>query len=427
MAVVGGALAGGLSIARSAHAAGDDEIKIALIGCGGRGTGAAQQALSTAGKVKLIAMADAYQDRLEGSLKTLEHQGNLKEKIDVPADRQFVGFDAYQKALAAGPDLVILATPPGFRPIHFEAAVAANKHVFMEKPVATDAPGVRRVLAAAQESLQKKLAVGVGLQRHHQNVYLETVKRLQDGAIGEITALRVYWNGSTPWCHTREELEEKYGHKLSEMDYQMRNWYYFTWICGDHIVEQHIHNLDVGNWVKGSYPVKANGMGGCQVRKGKDYGETFDHHAVEFEYADGSRMYSQCRHIPNCWNSVSEHAHGTKGTVNIGNGNIRSKESGNWRYSGPNPNPYQVEHDDLFASIRSGNPINEAENGAKSTMTAIFGRMCTYSGKELTWDEALNSKISLLPDELSFAATPKSLPGADGMYQVALPGLTKVV
>jgi myo-inositol 2-dehydrogenase/D-chiro-inositol 1-dehydrogenase len=211
------------------------------------------------------------------------------------------------------------------------------------------------------------------------------------------------------------------------MDFQMRNWYYFTWICGDHIVEQHIHNLDVINWLKGSYPVKANGMGGCQVRKGKDYGETFDHHCVEFEYADGTRMFSQCRHIPGCWNSVSEHAHGTKGTANIGNGFLKSKDGQTWRYSGPSPDPYQVEHDDLFESIRSGNPINEAEAGAKSTMTAIFGRMCTYSGKELTWDEAINSKISLLPDELSFNATPKSLPDANGLYQLPVPGLTKVV
>jgi myo-inositol 2-dehydrogenase/D-chiro-inositol 1-dehydrogenase len=239
-AVVGGALAGSLSIARSAHAAGDDEIKIALIGCGGRGTGAANQALSTAGKVKLIAMADVYQDRLDGSYKTLAKQENLKDKIDVPQERKFVGFDAYQKALDAGPDLVILATPPGFRPIHFEAAVKANKHIFMEKPVATDAPGVRRVLKAAEESVQKRLAVGVGLQRRHEAKYLETIKRLQDGAIGDIIATRVYWNGSTPWVRSREPGQ-------SEMDYQMRNWYYFTWICGDHIVEQHIHNMDVIN------------------------------------------------------------------------------------------------------------------------------------------------------------------------------------
>ncbi len=424
-AIVGGALAGSLSLAKSAYAAGDDEIKIALIGCGGRGTGAANQALSTQGKVKLIAMADVFEDRLDGSYKQLEKQTSIKDRIDVPKERRFVGFDAYQKALEAGPDLVILATPPGFRPYHFEAAVKAGKHVFMEKPVATDAPGVRKVLAAAEEAKKKNLAVGVGLQRRHQAQYLETIKRLQDGAIGDIVTTRVYWNGSTPWCHRREELESKYGRKLSEMEYQMRNWYYFTWICGDHIVEQHIHNMDVSNWLKGAYPVKANGMGGCQVRKGPDYGETFDHHAVEFTYADGSKMFSQCRHIPGCWNSVSEHAHGTKGTADI-SGEILSGND-KWRYRGDRPNPYQVEHDDLFASIRAGNPYNEAEYGAKSTMTAILGRMCTYSGKELSWDEAINSDISLAPDEFSFDATPKSLPDSHGMYQVPVPGLTKVV
>lgn len=426
-AIVGGALAGSLSLSRSAHAAGDDEIKIALIGCGGRGSGAAKQALSTQGKVKLIAMADLFQDRLDGSYKELSAQESVKDRIDVPAERRFVGFDAYQKALEAGPDLVILATPPGFRPIHFEAAVKAGKHVFMEKPVATDAPGVRKVLEAAQESIKKNLAVGVGLQRRHEAKYLETIKRLQDGAIGDIHTTRAYWNGSTPWVHTREHLESKYGRKLTEMEYQLRNWYYFTWICGDHIVEQHIHNMDVINWLKGAYPVSANGMGGCQVRKGKDYGETFDHHAVEFEYADGSRMFSQCRHIPGCWNSVSEHAVGTKGTATISDATIKVAGGESWRYRGPKPDPYQVEHDDLFASIRSGNPINEAEAGAKSSLTAILGRMCTYSGKVVTWDEAMKSPVNLAPDEFSLDATPKSLPGADGMYALAVPGITKVV
>jgi myo-inositol 2-dehydrogenase / D-chiro-inositol 1-dehydrogenase len=423
VAVVGGALAGNLAIARSAHAAGDDQIKIALIGCGGRGTGAANQALSTQGNVKLIVMADLYKERLDSSYQTLMKQGNIATRIDVPEDRKFVGFDAYQKAIDAGPDLVILSTPPGFRPIHFEAAVKANKHVFMEKPVATDAPGVRRVLAAAEESKRKGLAVGVGLQRRHQNVYLETIKRLQDGAIGDIMTTRVYWNGSTPWVHPRKPGQ-------SEMDFQLTNWYYFTWICGDHIVEQHIHNLDVINWLKNDFPIKASGMGGCQVRKGKDYGETFDHHAVEFEYADGSRMFSQCRHIPGCWNSVSEHAQGSKGTANIGNGMIKTTAGSTvetWRYRGATPDPYQVEHDDLFASIRSGNPINEAVNGAKSSMTAILGRMATYSGQEIAWDKAIESQISLAPDEFSFAATPKSLPDANGLYQLPVPGLTKVV
>jgi myo-inositol 2-dehydrogenase / D-chiro-inositol 1-dehydrogenase len=426
-AVVTGALAGGLSLARSAHAAGDDVIKIALIGCGGRGSGAAKQALSTKGQVRLIAMADVFQDRLDGSYKELMSQGEVKDKIDVPVERRFVGFDAYQKALDAGPDLVILATPPGFRPQHFEAAVQAGKHIFMEKPVATDGPGVRRVLAAAEESLKKRLAVGVGLQRRHEIKYIETIKRLQDGAIGDIVSTRAYWNGSTPWVHKREELEQKYGRKLSEMEYQLRNWYYFTWICGDHIVEQHIHNMDVINWLKGGYPVRASGMGGCQVRKGKDYGETFDHHAVEFEYADGTRMFSQCRHIPNCWNSVSEYAQGTKGTATISDALIAPAGGDGWRYRGPKPDPYQVEHDDLFASIRAGNPINEAEAGAKSSLTAILGRMCTYSGKVVTWDQAMQSPYNLAPEAFSFEATPKSLPDADGLYQLPVPGLTRVV
>jgi myo-inositol 2-dehydrogenase / D-chiro-inositol 1-dehydrogenase len=425
-AVVGASLASNLSISRSAHAAGDDQIKIALIGCGGRGTGAAAQALATKGNVKLIAMADLYKDRLDGAYNNLRGGNEVQDKsrIDVSDDRKFVGFDAYQKAIDAGPDLVILATPPGFRPMQFEAAVKAGKHVFMEKPVATDAEGVRKVLAATEEAKKKNLGVGVGLQRRHQKSYLETIKRLQDGAIGDIIAARVYWNGSTPWVKTRQELERN--GKISEMDYQCRNWYYFTWICGDHIVEQHIHNMDVINWLKNGYPVKANGMGGCEVRKGPDYGETFDHHAVEFEYADGTRMFSQCRHIVNCWNSVSEHVHGTKGTADVG-GRIDVAGGERWRFRGDNPNPYQVEHDDLFASIRAGNPLNEGEWGAKSTMTAIMGRMATYSGQELSWDDVINSKITIMPKEFSFEATPPVLPGADGMYRRAVPGVTKVV
>lgn len=417
---VGSALAGSLSIARSAHAAGDDQIKIALIGCGGRGTGAAAQALATKGNVKLVALADLFKDRLDGAYNNLKNEPAAKDRMDVPDDRKFVGFDAYQKALDSGVDLVILATPPGFRPIHFEAAVKAGKHVFMEKPVATDAAGVRKVLAAAEESKKKKLGVGVGLQRRHQKNYIETIKRLQDGAIGDIIAARVYWNGSTPWVNPRQP-------GWSEMTYQLRNWYYFTWICGDHIVEQHIHNMDVINWLKNGYPVKANGMGGCEVRKGKDYGQTFDHHAVEFEYADGTRMFSQCRHIVGCWNSVSEHVHGSKGTCDIGGSRINVKGGEGWHYRGENPNPYQVEHDDLFASIRAGNPINEAEQGAKSSMTAILGRMATYSGQELNWDDALNSKISIMPTEFTFEATPPSLPNAEGLYALPVPGVTKVV
>ncbi len=427
VAAAAGALAASLNVARQAHAAAnDDTIKIALIGCGGRGTSAAGQALSTAGSVKLVAVADAFRDRLDQSLNNLTKEAGAL-KIDVPEDQKFVGFDAYQKALATDCDLVILATPPGFRPIHFDAAVSAGKHVFMEKPVATDAPGVRKVLEAAAEAKKKNLAVGVGLQRRHQAGYLETIQRLHDGAIGDIVATRVYWNGDRPWKHKRAELERQYKKQLSEMEYQMRNWYYFVWLCGDHITEQHIHNLDVANWVKDGHPVKANGMGGSQKPRDTDDGEIFDHHCVEFEYADGSRTFSQCRHIPGCWGSVSEHVQGTKGTSTVSNFDIRPTTSDAWRYRGPQPNPYQVEHDDLFAAIRAGKPYNEAERGALSTMTSILGRIATYSGREITWDNALKSNVSLMPTEFSWDAKPLVLPGPNGMYPQAIPGLSKVV
>ena len=428
-AVVGGSLLGGLTVERSAHAAGGDALKIALIGCGGRGSGAAAQALSTKENLKLIAMADAFRDRLDGSLREISNQH--KDKVQVPEENKFIGFDAYKKAISVA-DVVILATPPGFRPIHFEEAVKQGKHIFMEKPVATDAPGVRRVLAAAEEAKKKNLKVGVGLQRHHQLGYIETIKRLHDGALGDITSMRCYWNGTTPWVHPRAELEKQAGRKLTEMEYQMRNWYYFVWLCGDHICEQHIHNLDVINWVKNGYPVRAHGMGGVEVRKGPDYGEIFDHHAVEFEYADGSRCFSQCRHINGCWSDVSEHVVGTKGTCWVGGGRGEYTMQGFkhdviWRFSGGGANPYQQEHDDLFEAIRNDKPYNEAENGAKSTMTSILGRMATYSGKVINWDDAINSKISVMPKTFAWEATPPTLPGVDGMYAHAVPGKTVVV
>src|ERR1043165_976490 len=265
--VVGGALVGALSIERAAHAAGSDEIKIALIGCGGRGSGAANQALSTEGKIKLIAMADAFPDRLNSSLNELKKA--KAEKVDVPDEHKFIGFDAYKKAIELA-DVVILATPPGFRPMQFEEAVRAGKNVFTEKPVASDAAGVRKFLAAAEEAKKKNLKVGVGLQRHHQAGYIETMKRLHDGAIGDIVSMRCYWNGSRPWQKKRADLEKQYGRPLTEMEYQMRNWYYFVWTCGDHIDEQHIHNLDVINWVKKGPPVKARGMGGREITNGPD-------------------------------------------------------------------------------------------------------------------------------------------------------------
>ncbi len=407
-----------------------DTLKIALIGCGGRGTGACGQALNTEGPVKLVAMADVFRDRLDSALNTLKDEvtkRNQPERIDVPEENKFVGFDAYKKAIALA-DVVILATPPGFRPMTFEEAVKQGKNIFMEKPVAVDAPGIRRVLAAAQEAKAKNLKVGVGLQRHHQAGYIESLKRIHDGAIGDVVAMRAYWNGNTPWVHPRAKLEEEAGRKLTEMEYQMRNWYYFVWICGDHIVEQHIHNLDVINWIKGGHPVKARGNGGCETRRGKDYGEIFDHHVVEFEYADGSVCFSQCRHQQGCWNEVAEYAIGTKGKANLSDGRWTITGTEKWMHKAKDKREkYQQEHDDLFAAIRSNTPYNEVEYGAHSTMTSIFGRMATYSGKELDWDAAIASNIDTMPKTLAWDAETPTKPGADGMYQLAIPGQTVTV
>jgi len=417
--MAGGALAGSLSVAQSAHAAGSDTLKVALVGCGGRGTGAAMQALSTTGSVELVAMADAFDDNLQKKFGFIKQK--FGDKVQVPPERRFVGFDAYQKAIDSGVDVVILATPPGFRPMHFEAAVKAGKHVFMEKPVAVDAYGVRKVLAAAEEAKKKNLCVGVGLQRHHQRSYIETIDRLQNGEIGDILLTRVYWNGSGVWVRSRKPDQ-------NEMQYQMRNWYYFNWLCGDHICEQHIHNLDVSNWLKGTHPAEANGMGGREVRTGKDHGEIFDHHFVEFTYPDGSTMMSQCRHIPGCFNAVTEFAHGTKGSAKV-NGSISGPDGQTvWRFRGEKPNPYQVEHDDLFAAIRSGTPYNEAEYGAHSTMTSILGRMATYSGQVIKWDDAINSDLRVgTPEEYTFNSTPPTTPDDDGRYPIPVPGKTKVL
>jgi myo-inositol 2-dehydrogenase / D-chiro-inositol 1-dehydrogenase len=401
-----------------------DAIKIGLIGCGGRGTGAAVQALSTTQNVKLVAMGDAFADRLNNSYKQIEKemQAGLKmSRLDVPKDHQFVGLDAYKKVLPLC-DVVILATPPGFRPDHFTAAVEAGKQIFMEKPVATDGPGIRKVLAAAEIAKQKKLNVVVGLQRHYEIMYQNWIEKIHAGAIGDIVSGNVYWNNAGVWVNKRQE-------KQTEMEYQMRNWYYFNWLCGDHIVEQHIHNIDVANWVKKGYPVKASGMGGRQVRTGKEYGEIFDHHAVEFEYADGTIISSQCRHMPGTPDKVTEAFVGTNGRAPKPGLLIDKTGKNILRHNGKDdPNPYQVEHDMLFEAIAKGEyKYADAENGAKSTLTAIMGRMSTYSGQVIEWEKALNSNISLFPEKLDWNAMPKVLPDKDGFYPIAVPGKTEVI
>lgn len=419
-----------MPIARAAYAAGSDTLKIALIGCGGRGTGAAAQALSTSGSVKLWAMADLFADKLETSLASLckgqnarydvaAHKG-FAGKVEVPPERRFIGFDAYKQAIDSGVDVVILTTAPHFRSIHFAYAVQQGKHAFLEKPVAVDAPGIRRVLAAAEMAKQKNLKVGVGLQRHHDALYEETVKRIRDGAIGDIVFQRAYWNG------TGYRIRPPREPGMTEMTYQLRNPYHYTWISGDNIAEQHVHNLDVCNWIKGAHPVSAQGMGGRQVRIGPLFGDIFDHHFVEFTYADGSQLFSQCRHMSGCWNSVAEHVIGTKGKAEVNAGRIEAGAD-TWRYRGQKTNPYQVEHDRLFDAIRNDKPHNEAENGALSTMTAIMGRMATYSGKVVTWDDAIKSELSLVPDRYDFSGTPPTLPDKNGLYACAVPGVTKAL
>lgn len=420
--LAGGALAAPLLSQANYFSGADGTIKIALVGCGGRGTGAAMQALRTKQNVKLVAVADAFRDRLDDCLKELTSddaaEAGVKGKVDVPEERKFVGFDGYKQAIALA-DVVLLATPPGFRPIHFEEAIRNNKHVFMEKPVATDPAGVQKVLAAAEEAKKKKLNVVVGLQRHYQNSYRELFKR--KNLIGDIVSAQCWWNNDGVWVRGRKPGQ-------TEMEYQMRNWYYFNWLCGDHINEQHIHNIDVINWFKGAYPVKAQGMGGREVRKGKDHGEIFDHHFVEFHYADGTILNSQCRHIKGTMAKVDELIVGSKGKIFAGAANITDLK-GKVLYQFDRKtenNPYQTEHDELFAAIAKGEyKFADAENGAKSTMTSILGRMATYSGQVITWDKAINSGIDIQPKVYDFNAAPPVLPDANGYYPVAVPGITK--
>jgi len=419
--LAGGVLAAPFLSQANYFSGASDVIKIALIGCGGRGTGAAVQALSTKQNVQLVAMADAFRDRLDDSYKNIqEAMEGKKDRVNVKEENKFVGFDAYKHAIALA-DVVILTTPPGFRPIHFEEAVNQGKQIFMEKPVATDPAGIQRVLAAAEVAKQKKLNVVVGLQRRYQNSYRDLIKRVQDGAIGDIVSAQAWWNNDGVWVRPRQAGQ-------TEMEYQMRNWYYFVWLCGDHINEQHIHNIDVINWALDAYPVQAQGMGGREVRKGKDYGQIFDHHYVEFQYANGVTFNSQCRHIKNTVSKVDELLVGTKGKLYCGDARITDhKGKVLYQFDKAKENqPYQTEHDELFEAVAKGEyKFHDAERGAKSTMTSLLGRMATYSGQMIEWDKAINSGINIMPKVYAFDAEAPVLPDANGLYPVAVPGVTK--
>jgi len=389
------------------YAGGQEQtISVGLIGCGGRGTGAAENCLESSQNVKLVAMGDMFKDRLDGSRKNLSKRDGYK----VSDDNVFVGFDAYKKVLDSGVDMVILATPPGFRPIHFKAAVEAGKHIFFEKPVGVDPTGIRTVLEYGKKAKEKKLAVVTGTQRRHQKDYIETIAKIHGGAIGDIVAARCYWNGDTPWVNKRRP-------EWNDMEYQLRNWYHYTWLCGDHIVEQHVHNLDVMNWVLKSHPLSAVAVGGKQVRTQPEYGCGWDHFGVDFTYPNDVHVLSMCRHWPKSPGNVSEAVVGTKGKSNCVNNITFYNGDPSWKPEGGGINPYVQEHKDLIASIRSGNPLNEAETIAHSTLTAIMGREAAYTGQVIKWDEFLNSNLDLSPAKYEFGPLPEppvAVPGKKG-------------
>lgn len=405
----------GLGLLTNAHAAAKNEtLKVGVVGCGGRGTGAAENICEAAGtsfNVKIHALADAFADNLEHCRENLAKRPAVQGKLDVSDDRCFVGFDAFQKVIDCC-DLIILATPPGFRPQHIEAVVKAGKHLFTEKPVAVDPVGIRKVLAAHDEAVKKKLHIIAGTQRRHEASYLEAMKRIHDGAIGRITSARVYWNQGDIWARKRKP-EWK-----TEMDYQVRNWYHFLWLCGDHIVEQHVHNLDVAVWAIGALPVRAVGMGGRQVHNEPEWGENYDHFAIDYEFPNGVHVMSMCRQISGCENNVSETITGSDGEWTSINQRFSGKNKGRIKIKNE-PNPYVQEHVDLLQSIYDDKPVCELKQVAESTLVAIMGRTSAYTGKAVSWDAILNSKLDTFPEKLEWGPRPALV--------VPRPGVTELI
>lgn len=417
------------SLRPGVYAAENNTINVALVGCGGRGTGAAANALSTKGPTKLVAMADVFPDRLNASLKNITKQ--FEKQVDVPAERQFVGFDAYQKAIdvIGEGDLVILATPPGFRPLHLEYAVAKGRNVFMEKSFAVDGPGIRRVIKAGQEAEKKNLKIAGGLMSRHSQSIGAAIQEIHNGAIGDVIAVWSYRMHGPVGFSARRPGE-------SEIAHQIRNYSNFTWVNGSFLLDWLIHNLDVGCWAKNGWPVSAQGQGGRQVRDARD--QLFDHYAVEYTFGDGTRMSAQARHQANTWPFWGVVVHGAKGCAVLGEGIVKPKlykghkattENQIWEFEGKEISSYQYEHDLLFDAIRTNKSYNEAERCAKSAMVGILGRMAAESGKEITWDQAMASNLSLAPnlDTMTMDSPAPVQADAQGNYPIAKPGLTEVL
>jgi myo-inositol 2-dehydrogenase / D-chiro-inositol 1-dehydrogenase len=415
-ALIGGAFAANLSFPGKSFAENSDTLKIGLIGCGGRGSGAASQALMADKNVVLTAMGDAFDNRLQSSLKNLKGSAEFGDRVKVTPETSFVGFDAYQKVIDSGVDVVLLATPPGFRPYHLKAAVAAGKHVFCEKPMATDAPGLRVAMEAAQEAKKKKLSLVSGFCWRYNLAERAGFQQVLDGNVGLVRAVYSTYNTGTLWSFPRKP-------EWTEMEYQMRNWYYFTWLSGDHLVEQACHSIDKMSWAMNDVPpVRATAHAGRQVRTGPEFGHIYDHFAIVYEYANGSKGFLFTRQQDNCSQDNTDTILGTKGIARIlgfaGKPEITGEK--NWKYEGPRPDMYQIEHNELFKSIREGAAKNDGDWMLQSTRLALLGRMAAYTGKTIKWEESLSSQENLMPERLAWDA-PVVVP------TVAMPGKTPFI
>jgi myo-inositol 2-dehydrogenase/D-chiro-inositol 1-dehydrogenase len=395
-----------------AHAAGSDRIKVGLVGCGGRGRGAAGNITDADPKgVVIHAIGDLFPDHIEETKKLWA--GKSKDQFDY-ADRIFTGWDAYKGVLATDINYVILATPPGFRPMMIKAAIEAGKHVFAEKPVAVDAPGCRAIMESAKLAESKGLGIVAGTQRRHQPKYVETIQRIADGAIGKIMSGQVYWIGNTLWNKPRQP-------GWSDMEAQLRNWMYYVWLSGDLIVEQHVHNIDIANWVMGGPPKYAISLGGAQARVGPEFGSTYDHFATDFEYSDGRHVMSLARQQDGCYNRTAEFFQGTNGEAKVSEGVIEPIKGERFKFPAKEDvkvNPYEKEHADFLASIRAGKPLNEAQRIAESVLTAVMGRMSAYTGQIVRWTDAYKSDHSLMPAKLEFGPLPFAPMPIPGKFKI---------
>jgi myo-inositol 2-dehydrogenase/D-chiro-inositol 1-dehydrogenase len=420
-AVLGGTLIGAsLPFSARGYASGGEVLKIALVGCGARGAGAAVNALRADKNLRLVALADAFRDKLDETYNNLTKIEDIKGSIDVPEEHKFVGFDGYKEAIALA-DVVLLVTPPAFRPLHFDASIQAGKHVFMEKPLASDAPGIRQVLATGELAKKKNLKVQVGLQNRYDPAFIEMVDRIHSGVIGDIVSSTDYYMVGPVKLIPRQEGQ-------TEMEYQMRNWRHFNWLWAGSPAGLQIHNTDIVNWVKESYPVRAHALGGRSAFSGPEHGDIFDHFFVEYEYADGSKLNSQIRTVKGTFNKGGAYFQGTKGSGNVRDGLKDLSGSSIWRNrSKDGGNPYQLEHDQFFAAIRNDTPMNDTEWGAMSTMTTILGRMAAHSGQLVEWNDALNSELSILPQTFAWDANPPVMPDENGNYPVPVPGESPIL